>query len=148
MKTYVIFNESFFLKKPWWIPKKLYLVVCQRSNPRSKDYMMQLLRERFSEVEILDTNQTYFLERIVLLYPDSIGLGWKKVEKKFIKQGIKVEVLNGRRRSFELTSAIRRQLSIRRFLEMTFLPEILLMPFLLICGVLLAIKDKLCGGKL
>ena len=81
MKTYAIFNDSFFQKKPGWMPERLYCVVCQRSNSRSKEYMLTLLREKFPGAELIDLEQPRPPGRIVLLYPDAIGLGWGKIEK-------------------------------------------------------------------
>lgn len=146
MKTYALFNDPFFKEKPWWMPQKLYRVVCHRSNPRSKEYMLDLLREKFPDAEIVDINQTRSPGKIILLYPDSIGLGWRKIENRLIHNHERV-VLNGRRRVFELTSSVRRMLLLRRFLEMTFLPEILLTPFVLLYGAFVATKDKFRGRQ-
>ncbi len=146
MKTYALFNDSFFKEKPWWMPQKLYRVVCHRSNPRSKEYMLDLLREKFPDAEIVDINQTRSPGKTILLYPDSIGLGWRKIESRLIHKH-EVEVLNGRRRVFEFTPSLRRMLLLRRFLEMTFLPEMLLTPFVLFYGAFVATKDKFRGSK-
>ncbi|WP_235075736.1 glycine/betaine ABC transporter permease [Holospora undulata] len=128
------------------MPQKLYRIVCHRSNPRSKEYMLDLLREKFPDAEIVDINQTRSPGKIILLYPDSIGLGWRKIESRLIHKH-EVEVLNGRRRVFEFTPSVRRMLLLRRFLEMTFLPEILLTPFVLFYGAFVATKDKFRGFK-
>ena len=121
MKTYALFDDSFFKRKPWWMPEKLYRVVCKRSNPRSKEYMLQLLHEKFSGAELIDLGQPRSPGKIILLYPDSIGLGWRKIENRLKAQTQDLTVLNGRRRVFELTPSVHRQLLLRRFLEMTFL---------------------------
>lgn len=140
MKTYAIFDNSFFQKKPWYLPEKLYRAVCNRSNPRSKDYMLALLHENFPTAKLIDQDQISSPGNIILLYPDSIGLGWKKVER-LLKNQTNITVLNGRRRVFNLTSSIRKKLLLHRFFEITFIPEILLTPFLLFYGVIIAIKD-------
>ncbi len=147
MKIYALFDDSFFRKKPRWMPEKLYRVVCQRSNPRSKEYMLDLLREKFPDAEIVDINQTRSPWKIILLYPDSIGLGWGKIENRLKIQTKDITILNGRKRVFEFTSSVRRRLLLRRFLEMTFLPEILLTPFVLLYGIFVATKDKIRGCK-
>ena len=149
MKIYALFDDSFFRKKPRWMPQKLYRVVCQRSNPRSKEYMLELLQEKFPGTELIDLEQPCSPGKVILLYPDAIGLGWEKIERrlKIHNQNQKLMVLNGRRRVFEFTPSIRRTLLLRRFLEMTFLPEILLMPFVLFYGALVATKDKFSGCK-
>ncbi len=147
MKTYALFNDSFFKEKPWWMPQKLYRVVCHRSNPRSKEYMLDLLREKFPDAEIVDINQTRSPGKIILLYPDAMGLGWGKIENRLKIQTQNITVLNGRKRVFEFTSSVRRMLLLRRFLEMTFLPELLLTPFVLFYGAFVATKDKFRGSK-
>ncbi|MBI1954644.1 MAG: glycine/betaine ABC transporter permease [Proteobacteria bacterium] len=147
MKTYALFHNSFFERKPWWILEKLHRVVCQRSNPRSKEYMLTLLKEKFPEAELVTLEQPRSSGKIILLYPDSIGLGWGKIEKRLRTQTQNLTILNSRRRDFELTSSVRRQLLFRRFLEMTFLPELLLMPFILLYGTFIAIQDKFDSGK-
>ncbi len=147
MKTYALFNGSFFKRKPWWMPEKLYRVVCQRSNPRSKEYMLKLLQENFPDAELIDWEQPRYPGKIILLYPDSIGLGWGKIENRLKAQIQPLTVLNGRRRVFELTPSVHRQLLFRRFLEMIFLPEILLTPFILLYGVFITIKDKISGCR-
>ncbi len=142
MKTYAIFNDSFFQKKPGWMPEKLYRAVCQRANPRSKAYMLTLLYEKFPEAELIDLEQPRSSAKIVLLYPDAIGLGWGKIEERIKAETKNPIVLNGRRKVFDLIPSVHRKLLLYRFLEITFLPEILLMPFILLYGALIAIKDK------
>ncbi|CAO5679945.1 MAG: hypothetical protein HEEMFOPI_01367 [Holosporales bacterium] len=145
MKTYALFDDSFFNIKPWWMPEKLHRVVCQRSNPRSRKYMINLLKENFPDAEIIDETHSYPHEQIILLYPDSIGLGLRKTEKKLITQVKNVTILNGRKRVFQLTPSVHKTLLLRRFIEMTFLPEILITPFIVLYGIFLAILDKFRG---
>lgn len=147
MKTYALFDDSFFKIKPRWMPEKLYRVVCQRANPRSKEYMLNLLHDKFPGIELIDLKQPRAPGKIILLYPDSIGLGWGKIENSLKIQTQDIAVLNGRKRVFELTPSTRKTLLFRRFLEMTFLPEILLTPFILLYGISIAIKDKFRGCK-
>lgn len=149
MKTYAVFNDYFFKNNHWWIPKKLKRVICNRSNPRSKDYMNSLLKEKFPDVEIIginNINNTENVEKIILLYPDSIGLGWSNLEKEIIKNYNVIEVLNGRKRHFKLSKEVRIELLFKRFLEITFLPEILFTPVLIIYGIFLHIKHKIFGS--
>ncbi len=145
MKTYAFFDNSFFMQKPWWLPIKLYSVICQRSNPRTQEYMLALLREKFPAAELISEGDSYQMGRIILLYPDAIGLGWGKLEKKYIKKFKEVNVLNGRKQCFPLTSMVRNKLLFRRMLEITFLPEFIFAPCLLVTGSILAIKDKIVG---
>ena len=129
------------------MPERLYCVVCQRSNSRSKEYMLTLLREKFPGAELIDLEQPRPPGRIVLLYPDAIGLGWGKIEKRVKIQTQHLTVLNGRKRVFDLIPSVHRKLLLHRFLEITFLPEILLMPFILLYGTFMAIKDKFSSCK-
>ena len=145
MKTYDFFDNSFFTQKPWWLPIKLYNVIYQRSNPRTQEYMLALLSEKFPDAELISKGDSYQMGRIVLLYPDSIGLGWSGLEKEYIKKFKEVNVLNGRKRYFSLTAVARNKLLLRRILEVTFLPEFIFAPCLLVTGSILAIKDKMAG---
>lgn len=147
MKTFALFDNSFFRTKPCWMPNKLYRVVCQRANPRSKEYMINLLHDKFPNAEFIDLEKFNSLGKIILLYPDAIGLGWGKIENGLKINTQDIIILNGRKRVFEFTSSVRRLLLFRRFLEMTFLPEIFLTLFVLLYGALLAIKDKFIGFK-
>lgn len=144
MEIYAIFNDLFFIKKPWWMPEKLYDVVCQRANPRAKEYMINVLCEKFPQAKLVDREMIpQSTKNVILLYPDSIGLGYGALEKKILGTFEVVTVLNGRKRLFLLTSGIRRMLFLKRFLELTFFPEIIFAPFLLVMGASLAVKDKL-----
>ena len=68
-------------------------------------------------------------EVIVLLYPDAIGIGFYKIERQIFSirsKGIAVWALNGRRRYFPLTPSNRMRLLLRRVLEKSLLPELLI----------------------
>lgn len=147
MKIYAIYDNSFFQKKPYWMPRKLYRVVCQRSNPRSKEYMQNLLYENFPDIELVDFKHLSSSTKIILLYPDSIGLGWKKIETRLQAQAKEITVLNGRKRIFKLSFSVHKKLLLRRFLELTFLPEMFFTPFIFLYGISIFIKDKLYGCK-
>ena len=120
-------------------------MICQRSNPRTQEYMLALLREKFPDAELISEGDSYQMGRIILLYPDAIGLGWSSLEKKYIKKFKEVNVLNGRKRYFSLTVMARIKLLPCRMLEVTFLPELIFAPCLLVFGSILAIKDKIAG---
>lgn len=60
---------------------------------------------------------------VVLVWPDALGLGWERLERK-LAPARNLFVLNGRRRLFELAPALRRKLALRRFCAYTRLPEI------------------------
>lgn len=147
MKKIAIYDDSFFIKKPFWMPEKLHRVVCQRANPRSKEYMQNLLSENFPNHKLISPDNITNADDVVLLYPDSIGLGWGSIERKIKNISKNIQVLNGRKRKFILNSKIQSQLNLRRLLEITFLPEIILTPFILFYSVLITIKDMIIGFK-
>ena len=105
-----------------------------RQNSRTREYMMNAASAAFPGFSVstvlgpedLDGVDWSGVQRIVLLWPDSNGLGWRPVEQKVLRSvrpGTEVTVLNGRRRTFQLARAP--QLYVRRFLEKSFLPDLL-----------------------
>jgi len=146
MTTSAIFNNNFFKIKQWWMPVKLYRVICDRANARTEEYMLKLLAERYPEAKLYDLDSLPSgVEHLILLYPDAIGLGWGATEKICVKKVARISVLNGRKREFRLGYKSRLNLKIKRILEIIFIPEIMLAPVLLVLGASLAIKDKLLG---
>lgn len=125
------------------MPRKLHEVVCLRANPRSEEYMKRLAHEMYPHAEFVTEIPDFTGAEIVLLYPDSIGLGFGGVERLLKSKNQNLVVLNGRRRTFNLTFAVHKNLLLLRFLEITFLPEILSTPFVLLYGVFLALRDLL-----
>ncbi len=64
-------------------------------------------------------------DTVLLLYPDAIGQGWGAVESALIAlPGVRLWVINGRRRMFRLDPAIRCGLRLRRWLSTWRLAEI------------------------
>jgi hypothetical protein len=66
------------------------------------------------------------VEDIVLLWPDGSGYGWFPVERRiwaWKDKSAKVRVLNGRRRSFRLTSGLWAAYLFRRFMERFWIGE-------------------------
>jgi hypothetical protein len=108
--------------------------VWYRANPRSDAYMEALLSESYPDARILKMEDRSALPRdldrqaskVVLLYPDAIGLGFAPVERSIVRTmpAAEVEVLNGRKRQFVLDKRSRFDLGYRRFLEWTMLGEI------------------------
>lgn len=147
METYAIFDDAFFRKKPWWLPKKLYQVVVSRANSREKAYMHALLLEKFPKAKLIEAEHIpQDAENIVLLYPDSIGLGWTPIEGK-MKKYPNIYILNGRKRYFLLTIKTKIGLRLKRLLEITFLPELVFAPFLITLSIVWAMSDILRGRK-
>jgi hypothetical protein len=122
--------------------------VWYKANPRSSDYMKALFAERYPGATFLDTGASTISvaemagsSKVVLLYPDSIGLGYSAIERAVARNAphAAVEVLNGRRRQFAFDRKSRRALRCRRFLEWTMQIEcfagivlLLATPFLLL----------------
>lgn len=129
--------------------------VWYKANPRSSDYMRALQLEHFPDAELVDTsehpdwiNRLSRADLIVLLYPDSIGLRFGSVERAVLTHKSKcatVVAVNGRRRTFRLNGATRLGLRLRRLLEWSMLPELLLLPVFIVVTPLLWAFDAARG---
>jgi hypothetical protein len=122
--------------------------VWYKANPRSSDYMKALFAERYPGATFVDTGAGVIsaatmaaASKVVLLYPDSIGLGYSAIERGVARNAphAAIEVLNGRRRQFAFDRKSRWALRSRRCLEWTMLIEcfagivlLLATPFLLL----------------
>ena len=130
-------------------PRGLWIkAVWYKANPRSPDYMKALFAERYPGATFMDTEAGAIsvatmaaASKVVLLYPDSIGLGYSEIERDVARNAPQaaVEVLNGRRRQFAFDRKSQWALRCRRFLEWTMLIEcfagvvvLLATPFLLL----------------
>lgn len=107
--------------------------VWYRANPRSDAYMKSLFSQRYPDAKLVTLGDRAFpadfdsrAAKIVLLYPDAIGLGFASLERRIARAipNAAVEVLNGRKRQFVLDRRSRFDLVCRRFLEWTMLIEI------------------------
>lgn len=123
-----------------------------KSNPRTRQYMEKLLIDKFPGAKIYEVKPNELIpqsliassDQVVLLYPDAIGLGFRKIEKS-LQLSRSPAVLNGRKRCFNLDTKTKVRLYYRRFLARTMLPEMLFtLLFLVSTPVLLAI-DLLRG---
>ncbi|HYE16225.1 MAG TPA: hypothetical protein VD968_17435 [Pyrinomonadaceae bacterium] len=112
-----------------------------KANPRSETYMRALFKERYPEGRFVSTAEDWkarlaSADTVVLLYPDSTGLGFSRVEREAFagkKEWATVRALNGRRRDFVLSRRVLRQLRRRRFLEVTMLGEAaVVVPFVVV----------------
>jgi hypothetical protein len=129
--------------------------VWYKANPRSVAYMRTLLQERSPDAEWVDVQEepgwagrVSDADAVVLLYPDSIGLGFAAIEHAVFTRKRReaiVDVLNGRRRSFHLDRATRMTLGLRRFLERTMLAEFLFVPVFVIVTPVLWAFDAMRG---
>ncbi len=152
-------------------------VTYSRSNPRNFEYMLGALREvvaqakRNPELHLLTSEaddspaaRALFQKRfdfsafeslraenydaVVFLYPDAVGFGWNRTERKLAALKIPRQyVLNGRRRFFQPDSSARRRLLGRRFLERTWLVEFALALVFALVSVPLALYDFLTKGS-
>lgn len=103
-----------------------------KANPRDEAYMRALFAERYPGGVFTTAGGDEWrrelpsADTVVLLYPDSNGINFSKVEDEVAgakKAWATVRVLNGRRRDFVLSGAVRRGLRWRRFVERTMLGE-------------------------
>jgi len=124
--------------------------VWYKSNPRDAAYMQALLRERYPDAAWVDARDgadwqaaVGCADRVVMLYPDAIGLGFGRLEREVAfrrRTAATVEALNGRRRRFRLNAATRLGLRLRRAVEWSMLGEFLFLPiFVVMTPILLAI---------
>jgi hypothetical protein len=108
-----------------------------KANPRDEEYMKALFQERYPDGEFVNIDRDDEWRRrlaeaatVVLLYPDSIGLHFARVESAILKgrrsDAAEVRVLNGRRRDFALSGRARRELRWRRLAERAMLGEALM----------------------
>jgi hypothetical protein len=138
--------------------QRLVLDSMSRRNPRSADYMVKLISDRhvgappsvMSVAEVGATEAARIAEarQVVLLWRDGIGAGWSHVERfvfRHTSSGASVRVLSGRRREFELTPSVRRSFLVRRFLEKSLLPEIVLTVLFVAASPFLVCWDMLRG---
>ena len=117
-------------------PFELYRkAVWLKANPRREDYMKTLFLEHWPTGAFINADKTpdwvekvSMADTVILLYSDSIGLGFYEIEARVSKSKRKwaaVRVLNGRKRKFLLSKSIQHSLRLRRVLERFVLAEIL-----------------------
>jgi hypothetical protein len=160
--TLALFHSTWPAESPsrprYTHPLALYrYAVWYKANPRSANYMRALLRRYFADAEWLevDSHRDWIervrrAETIVLLYPDSIGLGFGSIERAIMKnknRASRMHVINGRCRVFEFDRTTRGRLRLRRFLEWTMLPELLFLPAFVVATPLLWITDAIRGRR-
>jgi hypothetical protein len=127
--------------------------VWYKANPRGAPYMRALLQDRYSDAEWVDVQdepgwagRVSDADAVVLIYPDSIGLGFGPIERAVFarkRREATVHVLSGRRRSFRLDRSTRITLRLRRFLERTMLVEFLFVPIFVIVTPVLLVFDAM-----
>lgn len=99
-----------------------------KSNPRSADYMTSLFLEKFPGGQIATRSHKSISTdySIILLYQDSIGVGWSRIDLKYLFSGnSRLYVLNGRGRLFPLTFSTFARLLLKRSFERSMIFELL-----------------------
>lgn len=124
-------RNDFDEKNPFELYRK---AVHFKANPRSEDYLKALFLAHYPGGVFIniDGNAGWnkdisSAEKVIVLYPDSIGMGFLKIESeifKYKRKSTSVYVLNGRKRKFFLNNYTRAQLYLRRFIEHYMLGEI------------------------
>ncbi len=134
----------------WWQAMRF------KANPRSAAYMRERLAEAFPDARFVDVaaeprwaEMLGGADAVVLLYPDSIGIGFGAIERRLRRAvpGAAIRVLNGRRRVFALDGATRRRLRIRRALERSMVIECVLGALFLIATPILLGIDRARGSR-
>lgn len=82
---------------------------------------------------------------IVLVYPDPLGLGWDRLERRALASGARVIVVTGRRRLFTLDRSVRSILRWRRFLATTRIVELALAALIVPVAAICAVQDRIQG---
>jgi hypothetical protein len=129
--------------------------VIHKANPRSAQYMRDLFAEFAPDGRLVAEGVDLAAglvgaERVILLYPDAIGLGWGRVEQAVRSAApaqASTEVLNGRRRHFGLDGRTLVQLRLRRVVERTMLGELIMTPLLLGLAAVLWPLDAVRGRR-
>jgi hypothetical protein len=118
--------------------------------------MRSLLAERYPASTFIDVGPGPVAARtlsgaskIVLLFPDAIGLGYSTIERDLARYAPlgSVEVLNGRKRHFTFDGRSRWALHYRRFLEWTMLIECCVGVSILVATPFLLLVDFVRGQK-
>jgi hypothetical protein len=127
-------------------PRRIYWrTLWWKSNPRPAPYMRELFAERYPDGELHEGTSPPAADTTVLLYADSIGLGFAPLERQLA--GRRLRALNGRRRDFELDAPTRRALRVRRVLERTMLFEAVALPLFFLLAIPLALFDAVRGRR-
>lgn len=132
-------------------------ILWYKARVRSREYMQALFQVRYptGQFKCVDEGPDWMplvadADVVVLLYPDSIGLGFGDVERSLparVKPWTVVRVLNGRRREFVLDRGTLGSLRMRRVIERTMLGEAVFgLVFAVVTPVLL-LRDLLGFGN-
>jgi hypothetical protein len=134
---------------------RYWRAVIWKANPRSAQYMRDLFADVVPGGVVVDAGPGMaealaIADRVLLLYPDAVGLGWRRIERAVRDAAPArrpIEVLNGRRRRFALDGRTRRALWLRRALERTMLVELVAGAAIVGCAPALWAVDALRGRR-
>jgi hypothetical protein len=142
------------------IVNKLVVDSDSRRNPRTAEYMRDVARglgedpapqiRQVAAASDLDGQAVAQASAIVLLWRDANGSGWGPIERVVLAHKspqVSVMVVNGRRRSFELTPAVRRGYLLRRLVEKSLIVEMLLIAGLAATTPLVFLWDAVAGPR-
>ena len=129
--------------------------VWYKANPRDEGYMHTLFVEHYPGQTFINVDQNAdwqgelrTADKIVLLYPDAIGIGFSRFERRVgkIKSAwAEVRVLNGRRRDFLLNASTLFAVRMRRLIERTMAGEFAFLALFVFVTPVLLIIDWLRG---
>ena len=134
---------------------RYWRAVVWKANPRNAQYMHDLFAASVPGGRVVDAgpgmaDALTSADRVLLLYPDAVGLGWRTIEQAVrdaAPGSSPIEVLNGRRRRFVLDSRTRRALWLRRVLERTMVVELLAAPLIVGLAPALWVIDAIRGRR-
>jgi hypothetical protein len=130
-----------------------------QSAPRTLEYSKQILGELMPEVESIVSIESpselaamnwHSIETLVLLWPDSNGLGWGKVERLLrahLSSVSEIWIINGRRRRLKFGGRTYRRLLWRRRIEQSLIVNLLCTGSLLTLGSFFWAADLFRGRK-
>lgn len=84
-------------------------------------------------------------QNVVLVYPDALGLGCERAERRLLRECGSVLVMNGRRRVFRLDESAWSDMDVHRWLARTRAVERLLAVLIRPAGRVLAAWDRMAG---
>lgn len=130
--------------------------VWYKANPRTVDDMRRRLAAICPAAQFIDTqadphwrDALASAEVVVLVYPDSIGLGYAPLERAARRAATHASfsVVNGRSRHLHFDGRARFALRTRRFLEWTMLPELVAGAVILLATPILLAVDAARGRR-
>jgi hypothetical protein len=135
---------------------KIAKIMRYRRNPRTPEYMRNLVESTWPGVEVVEVDggvpggRLAKSDAIVLLWADAIGYGWAPVERAVFRarpRGGRVYALNGRKRTIELTPGTLLAYRLRRVVERLWIGEAVMAGALLLTAPVLVMWDFARGRR-